>query len=247
MAKKTSLKTIKTATPKKVLSVVIPVWNEQATLPAIIQKIFSAPLPLVFELEIIAVDDCSTDRSLEILRSFGDKIKLLTHSENLGKGSAIKTGFLASAGDVVVIQDADLEYDPADWVRMLPPIIQGKADVVFGSRLVTDQPHRVLYFWHYLGNKTLTTFSNVMTNLNLTDMETCYKMFSRKVVDSIKHNLISSRFGIEPELTARVKRFRVFEVGISYYGRTYSEGKKIGWKDGVAAFWHIFRFNLPNR
>lgn len=190
------------------------------------------------------VDDCSTDGSLAVVNSWQPKIKVIRHKENMGKGASVRDGFFVATGDVVLIQDADLEYDPNDWMVMLEPFIQEKADVVFGSRLITDRPHRVLYFWHYLGNKVLTAFSNMMTNLNLSDMETCYKMFSRKVIDDIKAELVSPRFGIEPELTARVKKYRVYEVGISYAGRTYGEGKKIGWRDGIAAFWHIIRFNL---
>ena len=172
--------------------------------------------------------------------------KFVFMNKNRGKGEALKRGFVAATGDIVLIQDADLEYNPKDYKKLIAPILEGNADVVYGSRFVGSEPHRVLYFWHYLGNRFLTILSNLFTNLNLTDMETCYKVFSREVVDSFKYDLKSKRFGIEPELTAKIAKGenRIFEVGISYNGRTYKEGKKINWKDGVAAMWHIIRFAL---
>lgn len=228
------------------LSIIIPTFNEKKTLPITLKRIENVVLPSGIEKEIIVVDDASYDGTPEVL----SKLKLncplikIRHEKNIGKGAAVKNGLLASSGDIAVIQDADLEYDPEDMKILLGPILSGRADVVYGSRLMTVEPHRVLYFWHYLGNKVLTLVSNILTNLNLTDMESCYKMMTREVVDDIKTKLTSKRFGIEPEITARVKKYRVFEVGISYSGRTYEEGKKINWKDGVAAFWHIVRFNL---
>lgn len=190
------------------------------------------------------VDDGSDEATKEVLSRWRDTIILVRHEINRGKGASVRDALKASSGDIVVIQDADLEYNPSDWSAMLAPILSGGADVVYGSRFVSHLPHRVLYFWHYVGNRVLTSISNMFTNLNLTDMETCYKMFTRNVVDDIKDRLVSERFGIEPEITARIKRYRVYEVGISYHGRTYAEGKKIHWRDGVAAFWHIIRFNL---
>lgn len=226
------------------LSVIIPVYNEEKTLANIIRQVYEAPLPDGFEREVVIVDDASTDGTKQIMTSLPAEVIRCTHEVNRGKGAAVVTGLQRSTGDIVVIQDADLEYDPKDYVTLLPPLIEGKADVVYGSRFVGNRPHRVLFFWHYIGNQALTFLSNMFTNLNLTDMETCYKMFSRKVVEDIKGKLVSKRFGIEPEITARVKRYRVYEVGISYSGRTYAEGKKIGWKDGVSALWSIVRFNL---
>ncbi len=225
------------------LSIIIPAYNEIKTIEEIIRRVKSVNLPVGIEEEIIVVDDGSKDGTREILQTIPD-IHYIFHEKNLGKGGAVRSGFLASTGDIIVIQDADLEYDPVDLSMMLEPIMSGKADVVYGSRLMTNQPHRVMYFWHYLGNKLLTLISNICTNLNLTDMETCYKMMTRGVIDDIKTKLSSKRFGIEPEITARIKHYRIFEVGISYSGRTYKEGKKINWKDGVAALWHIVKFNL---
>lgn len=229
---------------EKVLSVVIPAYNEERTLEIALAKVFAAPLPGTILREVIVVDDASLDATATLLEGWKGKVKVIRHTVNLGKGASVKDGLASASGDVVVIQDADLEYDPKDWNLMLSPILEGDADVVFGSRFISAAPHRVLYFWHYFGNRVITAFSNMFTNLNLTDMETCYKMFTREVSDDIKGKLVSRRFGIEPELTARVKRYRVYEVGISYRGRTYQEGKKINWKDGIAAFWHIIRFNL---
>ena len=194
--------------------------------------------------EIIIVDDASVDGTTEIINSLAGSCIVIAHNSNQGKGASVIDGFKRSTGDIVVIQDADLEYNPENLNDLLNPILDGRADVVYGSRFVTNQPHRAIYFWHYLGNIFITFLSNLFTNLNLTDMETCYKMFTRKVIDDIAPKLKSRRFGIEPEITARVKKYRVYEVGISYSGRTYKEGKKIGWTDGVRAIWQIIYFNI---
>jgi len=225
-----------------VLSVLIPVYNERATIELILDQVHAVPV----RKEIICVDDFSTDGTREMLQRMKDAgriDKLIFHDLNRGKGAAIRTALAASTGNVVIVQDADLEYDPADWPGLLEPIIDGRADAVFGSRFLSG-PHRVLYFWHSVGNRCLTTFSNMLTNLNLTDMETCYKAIRGDVARAL--HLTSDRFGFEPEITARLSRakVRIFEVPISYSGRTYAEGKKIGWKDGVAAIVHILRFNL---
>jgi glycosyltransferase involved in cell wall biosynthesis len=224
------------------LSVLIPVYNERATIELILDQVHAVPV----RKEIICVDDFSTDGTREMLQRMKDAgriDKLIVHDLNRGKGAAIRTALAASTGNVVIVQDADLEYDPADWPGLLEPIIDGRADAVFGSRFLSG-PHRVLYFWHSVGNRCLTTFSNMLTNLNLTDMETCYKAIRGDVARAL--HLTSNRFGFEPEITARLSRakVRIFEVPISYSGRTYAEGKKIGWKDGVAAIGHILRFNL---
>lgn len=234
------------------LSVVIPVYNEQATLRNIFERVASVPI----RKEIILIDDFSRDSSREIMRTLaaereGDAlntVKLEYHDKNRGKGAALRSGFRVAQGDVVLVQDADLEYDPAEYPRLMHPIIEGKADVVFGSRFLGDQPHRVLYFWHYVANKSLTTLSNCFTNLNLTDMETCYKVFRREVLQQIAPKLKQDRFGFEPEITARVARARcrIYEISISYSGRTYEEGKKIGWRDGVKALWCIVRYGLAD-
>jgi len=196
--------------------------------------------------EIIVVDDCSTDATASILEKLTNRdLQVYRHARNQGKGAALRTGFGHARGEIVIVQDADLEYDPSEYESLLKPIVDGQADVVFGSRFTTGKPHRVLYFWHYVSNRLLTFISNVFTNLNLTDMETCYKVFTRSVLERI--TLQESRFGIEPELTAKVSklpRIRVFEVGISYSGRSYEEGKKIGWKDGVRALYCILKYNL---
>jgi len=225
-----------------VLSVLIPVYNEEATVSAILDAVHAVPV----RKEVICVNDCSTDgtgKALERLHAAGRIDRLIHHEVNRGKGAAIRTALAASTGNVVIVQDADLEYDPADWPALLGPMVDGKADAVFGSRFLSG-PHRVLYFWHSVGNKMLTTFSNMFTNLNLTDMETCYKAIRGDLARSLV--LTSNRFGFEPEVTARLaqQRVRIYEVPISYSGRTYAEGKKISWKDGVAAIGHIVRFNM---
>ena len=227
-----------------VLSVLIPVYNERATIHTILEAVRAVPV----RTQVICVDDCSTDGTrdeLVRLKDAGMIDLLLFHEVNRGKGAAIRTALAASTGNVVIVQDADLEYDPADWPQMLEPILDGRADAVFGSRFLGG-PHGVLYFWHSVGNWALTTFSNMLTNLNLTDMETCYKAIRGDIARSL--HLTSDRFGFEPEVTARLarKKVRIYEVPISYAGRTYAEGKKIGWRDGVAAIWHILRFNVTS-
>ena len=228
------------------LSVVMPIYNEEATLAEIIRKVREVSI----DLELVAVDDGSTDASREILRSLEDEgliDQLIFHERNRGKGAALSTGFHAARGIAVVVQDADLEYDPTEYELLLQPILDDKADMVFGSRFQGGRPHRVLYFWHYVGNRFLTLLSNMVTNLNLSDMETCYKCFRREVLEGI--DLEERGFGVEPELTAKVAlgKWRVYEVGISYAGRTYAEGKKIGWRDGVRAIVCILKYGLVRR
>ncbi len=223
------------------LSIVIPVYNEKDTIREIVSRVRATP----FDKEIIIVDDFSRDGTREILAELEreEDIRVFYQPENQGKGAALRAGFSRVTGDVAIVQDADLEYDPNDYSALLEPIIEGKADVVFGSRFLGG-PRRVLYFWHSVANRMLTLCSNMMTNLNLTDMETCYKVFRREVLDQI--TVTSRRFGVEPELTQKVARLgvRVYEVPISYNGRSYTEGKKIGWKDAVSAFYHILKFKL---
>jgi len=227
------------------LSIIIPCYNELNTIDNIINAVNNAPYP---DKEIIVVDDCSTDGTREKLRHeiehSGRVAQVFYHDINQGKGAALRTGTKAATGDLVIIQDADLEYDPNEYERLIEPIRLGKADVVFGSRFIGSEPHRVLYYWHRLGNGVLTTLSNMFTNLDLTDMETCYKLFRREIIQNIQ--IEENRFGFEPEITAKLAKLnlRIFEVGISYYGRTYEEGKKIGWRDGVRAIYCILKYNL---
>jgi len=231
------------------ISIVIPVYNEKKTISRIVEDVERAPV-FGLEKEIIIIDDCSTDGSREIMQEMMKKNKVIFHSINMGKGAALRTGFKNVSGDVIIVQDADLEYNPQEYEHLLMPVMEGKADVVYGSRFQDGRPHGVLHHWHYIGNKLLTMFSNMMTDLNLTDMESCYKVFTREILEQIIHKLKSNRFGFEPEFTARIARLvklnkcRVYEVGISYSGRTYGEGKKIGWKDGLEAIWCIIKYNL---
>jgi glycosyltransferase involved in cell wall biosynthesis len=230
------------------LSIVIPVYNERNTLEQIVQRVLDVDVGM--PKEIILIDDCSTDGTRELYEGVRRSIEgraesqVILHDRNRGKGAALRSGFEAVTGDIVLIQDADLEYDPRDYPHLLAPILEGRADVVYGSRFVGGEAHRVLFFWHMVGNRILTLLSNAMTNLNLTDMETCYKVFRAEVVKSIR--IRSDRFTVEPELTAKVARgrWRVYEVGIRYAGRDYSEGKKITWRDGVSAIWAIARYRF---
>jgi glycosyltransferase involved in cell wall biosynthesis len=232
------------------LSVVIPVYNEAATVQELVRRVLSAPLSQGVDLEIVCVDDCSTDGSAEKLQELsrlhpGAEIRVIRKQRNEGKGAALRDGFAAAAGDILLVQDADLEYDPEDYPKLLNPILDGRADVVYGSRFI-GEPHRVLYFWHTVGNKFLTFLSNMFTNLNLTDMEVGYKAFRRQVIERIR--LRCDRFGFEPEVTAKIARLRpavrIYEVGVAYYGRSYEEGKKITWVDGIKAILTIIRFRF---
>ncbi len=224
------------------LSIVIPVYDEKNTILELVRRVRAVALPL--EKEIIIVDDFSTDGTRDLIRGLdGPDAQVILQPKNMGKGAALKAGFAVATGDVILVQDADLEYDPAEYPTLLAPILDGRADVVYGSRFLSG-PHRVLFFWHSVGNRILTAFANMVTNLNLTDMETCYKVFRSDVLRKL--NLKSRRFGFEPEFTVKVAKLkcRIYEVPISYSGRDYAEGKKIGWRDGMAALWHIVRFKF---
>jgi len=225
------------------LSVVIPVYNERQTLPKLIQRVRAVQI----DKQIVLVDDCSSDGTRDLLKQYeaDHDCTVLYHEHNQGKGAALRTGFKYALGDLVIVQDADMEYDPAEYPKLVQPILDGKAEVVYGSRFAGGESHRVLGFWHSKGNKALTMLSNMFTNLNLTDMETCYKVFKREVIQSVR--IEEDRFGFEPEITAKIARMpgvRLYEVGISYDGRSYAEGKKIGWKDGLHAVWCILKYNL---
>lgn len=232
------------------LSVIIPAYNEQATIYNILKRVSAVELIRGIEKELVVVNDCSKDNTEAELMRFqeenpGININYKKHTINRGKGAALRTGIHASTGDFIIVQDADLEYDPREFNILLPPILDGFADVVYGSRFVGGKPHRVLFFFHTIGNKFLTFLSNLLTNVNLTDMETCYKLFKADIIKNI--NLIENRFGFEPEVTAKISRIpniRIYETGISYYGRTYAEGKKINWKDGFRALYCIMKYNL---
>jgi len=233
-----------------VLSIIIPAYNEEKTISNILDKVLETKLISDIEKEIVIVNDCSKDSTEKVVRNYIDRhpdanIQYFQHEVNKGKGAALRTGIQSATGDFIIVQDADLEYDPQEFNLLLKPILDGFADVVFGSRFMGGNPHRILFFWHTVGNKFLTMLSNMLTNLNLTDMETCYKLFRREIIQSL--DLRENRFGFEPEVTAKVAKIpkvRIYEVGISYYGRTYAEGKKINWKDGFRAIYCIMKYNL---
>ena len=238
---------------KKLLSIIIPAYNEENFIAQILEKVLAVNLEYDFKKEILIVDDASTDRTQEIVNEFiqlhpTEKISLFSQPQNMGKGAAIHRGIKEAFGEFLIIQDADLEYDPQEFNLLLKPTVKAMADVVYGSRFVGHQPHRILFFWHSIGNKMLTFISNMFTNLNLTDMETCYKLFRSDIIKNI--TLKENRFGFEPEVTAKIARIpgiRIYEVGISYYGRTYDEGKKINWQDGMRAIFCILKYNLFSR